>query len=474
MQLRRSLTLSTVYACAFAFAGWTVGLTRLKDNSFLWHLRTGELILDEGIPRSDPYSYTAEGTRWIAQSWLAELLYGVLHELFGAFSIRVLTGVLGASIGVLAFLLAARLTDDRLRAGFLTAAALGGLYASFSSRPLLIGVLFLLLLVWLVELPESWLGRHEPLVIPVALWLWVNVHGTFVLGFAYLALHLVGRWLEGTPPWVGRERRILLGSLVAVPVIFLNPYGWRLVLFPLSLVARGEELRRIVEWRSPDFTGLSGIAFAVWLAVFIVVVARRGLSRRDLVVAVPFLLLGLWAVRNVALAPLVMLPIAARAISREAPQPVEPLAPPGRVLLVALLLGVVGIGAVAASEPDFNFAPYPVDALAAVRDDGLQGRRLLTTDATSGYVILTQWPDQKVFSDDRVDMYPSSVLDAYVTLADGDSGWREALDRYDVEVIVWPVDRPLAELLALSDDWVETYEDDQARVWVRSGVEPSS
>jgi len=469
---RRRLTLSAVYAAAFAFAGFTVGMTRLKDNSFFWHLRTGELILDEGIPRVDPYSYTASGTRWIAQSWLAEVTYGVLDRVFGAYSIRVFTGLLGASIALLAYTLALRLSRDRLRAGMLTAVALGGLYAQFSSRPLLIGVLLLLLLVWLVELPQSWLGRHELVAIPVLLWLWINVHGTFVLGFAYLALHLVGRWLDGARPWDGRQRRLLTGGAVAALLVFVNPYGWRLVVFPLTLLDRGEHLRRIVEWRSPSFTSLVGAAFAAWIAVFLVVVARRGASRRDLVVAVPFLLLGLWALRNVAIAPLVTLPIAAAALGRgERVREESDLLPfAWRVVLAGLAIGAVGVAGVAAGEPDYNFAPYPVEALEEVRERGLEGRNLLTTDATSGFVILAEWPRQRVFSDDRIDMYPRDVAEAYFNFVDGAPEWSDALEQYDVEVVVWPNERPLAQLLDESRGWERIYDGESDSVWVRRDV----
>ena len=33
---------------------------------------------------------------------------------------------------------------------------------------------------------------------PVLMWLWANIHGTYPLGFAYLGLHLLGRWLDGS------------------------------------------------------------------------------------------------------------------------------------------------------------------------------------------------------------------------------------------------------------------------------------
>ena len=60
--------------------------------------------------------------------------------------------------------------------------------------------------------PTSFVGRHPMVVIPVLMWLWVNVHGTFSLGFGYLVVHLIGRWLDGAPPVRGRERDLLVGG----------------------------------------------------------------------------------------------------------------------------------------------------------------------------------------------------------------------------------------------------------------------
>ena len=50
---------------------------------------------------------------------------------------------------------------------------------------------------------------------------------------------------------------------------------------------------------------------------------RHRVTRRDLVVTVPMLLLALWAVRNVAIAPLIGLPVVARAFARDEEKPSE-------------------------------------------------------------------------------------------------------------------------------------------------------
>ncbi len=276
----RGSGLGWVFTAFFGVFGWTTGLAKLTDNSFFWHLRTGEYILDHGIPHHDVFSYTAPGTKWVAQSWLAEVTYALLYRSVGGFGIRLFVGLVGAGIGILTYRLALRLVRDRLVACGLTVAALAGIYTVWSERPLLIGVLFLLVLLWVVEVPESIVGRHPLVVIPILMWLWANTHGTYQLGFAYLGLHLLGRWLDGAPPWLGRERRLLTGAAIAFAFVFVNPYGIELVTFPIDLLSRGDVLSHIVEWKSPDFRQAWGVALGLWIVVFVVALLVGAIASR--------------------------------------------------------------------------------------------------------------------------------------------------------------------------------------------------
>ena len=50
----------------------------------LTHLRTGiDMARGLGIPRMDPYSFTAPGHAWVVQSWLPEWTYGWAYRLGG-------------------------------------------------------------------------------------------------------------------------------------------------------------------------------------------------------------------------------------------------------------------------------------------------------------------------------------------------------------------------------------------------------
>ena len=460
-----------LFGLVFALGGWRAGLSRLSDNSFFWHLRTGRRILDHGIPHADPYSFTAAGHRWVAQSWLAETVYGALDRAVGAFGVRVLTAFTGAAVAAVTYRLVERLSRDRLAAVGLTLAAIGASFTLWSTRPLFLGLVAFLGLLWIVEVPDSWLGRRAIWTIPVLIWLWANIHGTFSLGLVYLGLHLVGRWLEGAPFWTGRERVLTQAAVIAVLVAAVNPYGPGLLLFPVELLSRGDILKRVTEWRSPDFRTIQGVMFAGWLAVFVACFAlgRNRPSRRDVVVTVPFLLLAFWAQRNIALSPLVGVAAAARTVARDEPRP-ETASPLNRIVAVALIgLGLVWT-AQAAGEPDFDLSTYPVMAMGWMSGHGLVGRRMMTTDAWAGYVILRYWPQQKVFVDDRYDMYPRPVIDDYIKFSDADRRWAEILDRNRIDVVVWRVNQAIVRLMEADPAWTAAYTDKRAVVLVRRGA----
>jgi hypothetical protein len=461
-----------LFTAAFSLVGWQLGNRPINDNSFLWHLRTGQRILDHGVPHRDLFSFTAHGAPWVAQSWLAEALYAIVDRLMGPLGIRLLGTLTGALIGVMAYRLALRLARDRTRTALITVAALTTSLMVWSQRPLILGVIAMVALLWIVEVPDSWPGRRPLLSIPILMWLWINVHGSFALGFVYLGLHLAGRWLDGAPPWRDRELRLVQGAVAGLALCLLNPYGIALVAFPAHLMARGDILRWVVEWRSPDFRTAAGIAFAGWIAVFVGVLAfaRTRPTRGDVLVSVSFLLLALWAQRNIALAPLVGIPVLARMLAPPAERPERP--DHGRPLnwVVLALIGLVSaVYAVqAAGRPGLELdRQYPVKALQAVRNQHLLGHHLLTTDAWAGYVIYAYWPDQDVFIDDRYDMYPVRLMKEYDRLLRAEPDWRSILDRHGINVVVWDPKAPLSQLLAREPGWTRLYQDDRATVFAR-------
>ena len=295
-----------------------------------------------------------------------------------------------------------------------------------------------------------------------------------------MGLHLLGRWLDGHRPWEDRERLLVIGSLIAFAVMFVNPYGPALVVFPIELMRRGDALQNVIEWMSPDFHTVRGQSFLLWITVFIVVVARapHRVSRRDLVVTIPFLLLGFWALRNVAIAPLIGLPVAARAVAldpdkAEMRRRSETRSPIAWALAGVLVLLGFALVVRAAGQPDFVESPYPVKAMNALEVEGLLGRNLLIDDGDAAYPELAYGPGvQPVFLDDRYDMFPTEIIDEFMRVSRGRPGWERVLARHDVETIIWPRGTAIVQLLADSGDWTEIHRDRGWVAFVRNDLAP--
>jgi hypothetical protein len=464
---------SSAFAWVFATGGLAFGIAPLHDNSFMWHLRTGRSILDSGIPHSDPYSYTAEGTKWIAQSWLVELLYGVLDAAWGSWGIRLMGALVGAIVGFLVFYVAWRSANDRARATAIATVVFACMLNVWSERPLMYGLLAMLVLVTIVEVPDSLVGRRPMVSIPILMWLWASSHGTFAIGFGYLFMHLVGQWLDSRPPTKANEREhtLLRASVVGGAVTLANPYFVDLLLFPLALMGRGEVLVDVQEWQSPNFRELGGYFFAAVIVMTIAVLARRTPSRRDVLMSAVFLVLGLWAVRNVGLAAIVVLPIVCRQVRVDG-DPGDDRNRLNRMIVAFALISIALLGVKAYGEDNWDLEHYPVAAYDAYEKAGLEGRRLYTTDAWSGYVILRAYPRQQVFFDDRYDMYPIDVNQDYTKIAALKQGWDGLLDEYDVEAVMWPEAGALVQALALDPDWTELHRDKEAVVMVRKTLRP--
>lgn len=474
-QRARFGSLSWAYTAGFALGGMQIGTHALHDNSFFVHLVTGRWIVDHGaVPHHDVYSFTAAGRPFIAQSWLPELLYGVLERDLGAWAIRLMMGLVAATIAVSAFRLTLRIAGGLYRSVAIALAAFVVIGAMYSERPLAFGLLAFVALLWIVEVPDSRLGRHPVLALVAVLWLWGNSHGSVALGIGYLLLHVVGAAIEGRRPVAGsRERSLVLGLGAALVALCANPYGPRLLWFPIALLGRGDVLADVVEWMSPDFHSTAGKAFALWLVVGALVVLRgRRPGWRDLLVGTVFVLLALWALRNLAIAVVVTLPIVARSARRESVEDVSESSNALTSVIVGLLVVVTAmIGLRATTGDAYDLRGYSRRAMRSVEQASLLGRRLFTTDANAGWVLARSWPTQRVFMDDRYDMFPDAVIRDYQRIAGVEPGWDRALDEHGVDYVVWPRRRSLTQALALSPKWRRLAESDpEWDVFIRADV----
>ncbi len=456
----RRLDLAQAIGWVFAAVAFGVGARAIGDNSFLTHLATGRLIVEQGsVPTVDPYTWASPGQAWTVQSWLVSVVYAAIDATAGLGAVRILHGVLGAAIAVGVWGLVAPARQLITRVCLVSLVLLIGTYL-WPPRPLLVGLVGTVVVLQVVTG-----SRRRWLLVPV-FWVWVNAHGSFVLGVGLLGAVFVGSAIDRLvsppdDPELDRRREQLtidVGNLAlavaGVAAAVVNPLTWRLLWFPFGLMLDRRSLVRVSEWAAPAFRSPVEYLYLV-LLVLVVVAASRGARWRALVPATAFAVAGLLAVRNIGLASVVIVVMLAPAleglggtIDGATTRAARALAAGAAVL--ALVLAV----ATAAEEP-LDLDAYPVSEVAWLDDRGLVATdevRLANRDFVGNYLTYRYGASAEVFMDDRFDFHPADVLEDHnALLLGGDMG--DVVERRRFDVVLWEVETPFHRWIADSDEW---------------------
>jgi hypothetical protein len=485
-------SLSTVVLAVAWVATWRPQV----DPDAWWHLAIGERILVTGaIPAVEPFSWLTGGERFVAHSWLWDILMALAYRTSGATGTSLLVLPVTASVvaAVWALIGLAAPGSPPLGRAMLVLAATVPALPYWSPRSQTIDVALVLVTVLILG---RWLrldDRRGFLLLPVIGLAWANLHGSAILALAAcLAIAAVARPIGarwGT--WTHRALGPLVwASAAAIASTFANPYGPALWAYPFDREVASAFSPLITEWQSPAFGAVTLLPARVLLASTFLVAAWIQRRSRD-----PFLLLVAAAWTFAALGSARFMPIAAPLVVVALSPAVGPAIARwfGRVGGRASVIenidpeaadratrqrggrAAIGIGMVAILafigagwliiEPSRQAAAIeyrmPVAAVAAFEAAGCDAR-LMPAYAWAGYVI---W-----FSDREVGAYGNSAErpvaeQAAVEMVATDP--RTWLDAHGVEAVLMPADGPLSHWLGEADEWRRAYQDPFATIDVR-------
>lgn len=429
----------------FGVLGWRV-VGPLWDNSFLWHVRAGTLQLDRGeVLRTDPFSFTAFGESWRTQSWLLELGYGFLERLTGTLQWvpTMMFLILGGTLGFVG-LAVYRVTREPARTGFVLAALawVGMLFVM--PRPAALSFLLLASVVVVLGHPE----RLGWVLMPL-FWLWASVHGLFAIGLGLIALEAIRT----------RSRRLFVLGLLGGGATLLTAHGAAVITILVDFLQNREALALLSEWKRPDFFSLR-LAPALLVAFALGVgFASRRLRWRDAIVVIPFLLIGALQLRSVFPALIVLIPYAAVVLSSDKTRAARDRG--SRLVNNALAVTIILLGLIGLARPiGRSKALPPDDAVAALREP-----MVFHGLSAGGLLIWAEYPERRVFVDDRAELYGVERFEAVVATIDGTSGTK-LLDRLALDEALVKTSWELDEVLA-DEGWLQTYRDDDWAVYRR-------
>lgn len=464
------------YPAALAFGLIAVtalsAFTRLEDSDLWWHLKIGEVIWHtHRIPSADVYSFTALGRPWIAHEWLSEVTLFGAYRLAGYSGLVIWVAVFGSLTYLAIYLLCWRTSRNALVSfrGGIIAFCFGGI--GLGARPLLLGSLFLAAELLVLELARTRRARWL-WFLPAIFALWINCHGSWAFGMGVLGVYFACSFFKNGFGRFARSdfgadlRRPLAWTLAACgAALFLNPIGYRLVLYPLNLLLlQKTNVASMQEWFPPSLAdGNTWVMLAV-MGFALVLAANGRLSLREIVLV--GIASGLALLHRRMLFPFGLLtaPVLSHYGWGREGKRANPVA--NAVIVFGCLAAIVwffpGKQKLEAQVQSRN----PVGAVRYIQQAHLTGR-MLNEYRFGGYLIWAL-PQTKVFIDGRADIYDwTGVLDEYVrwiALADDPAA---LLNRYRIGFCLLYRNSAVARVMPYLPGWKKAYEDDLTVVFAR-------
>lgn len=438
--------------------GLNATLNLLRDPDLWWHLADARILFTTGhFIQSEPYSFAVAGQPWVNPEWLAEVPYWLSYQAFGLRGIYLVTWlVLSANILLVYWrgYAGARNPDSAF-----WAAGLGFVLMSVNAGPRMIALGFVAMSVELLILEAAERGHRRALwLLPLVFCVWVNLHGTWVIGMALLVLYILAGFLRvhmgalAQEPLPAPDRNRLLAVLAAsLAALFVNPYGWRLVWNPLDMMVNQKlNIASVAEWQPLKVSSFEG--FSLVLVIALMVFANLKRARTFKLYDLGLLFFACYAafdhVRFLYLAAVLLAPILATDLARSfAPNSDMKTIPAMNALIAAAALGYIAFMFPSEAKLQSKLQlEFPLKTIASIQP----AWRTFNWDYVGGRMAFESRPD---FIDSRLDTFEHhGVLQNYMAamnLVDP----LEVLDHYKIDHVLVLEQQPIAYLLKHTPGW---------------------
>lgn len=251
MEVSNQSKISRIVLPASAFALiFIMALVKIGDYDIWYHLKVGEYILSTGsITHLDPFSYTNTELPWPVHSWLFQVIYFKVFDIGGIGGLIIFNAFVICAAFLMVYLvyLTMRLS---MREGGVPLAIFILIIAAFAvrfrmwARPHVLEFVFLAGTVYILNLYRG-RGCNRLFLLPVIQLVWVNTHGSFVLGLIVTCVYLAGGILNGiiarkAPAQVPVKRfayAMVLTLVSGITASLINPDTYRAFVSSFSIMS---------------------------------------------------------------------------------------------------------------------------------------------------------------------------------------------------------------------------------------------
>lgn len=338
---------------------------------------------------------------------------------------------------------ACRSQSSLLVSATLTILVLAASTPSLSARPQVLSFVLTAVTVsaWIRTTED---GRARWWLIPLT-WLWVLLHGMWLVGISISLVAAVGHVLDGRATWRSRAHvlGVPLGSALAAALTPVGPGIYEAVLLV------GSRANYFDEWDPPSLTDLPTMMMMILLMGALLMRLRQGVGlwATDLILLLG-LVWGMYSGRTVPVAAVIAAVLLARYL-----RPFTPFRSSSRrelaTLLSAGLCAAAALGVATANQSSDVGRPPWLDA----RLNSLPEGTPVFSDLQFGGYLMWRYPEVNTLAHGYADMYTTHELDDIILVSNVEAGWDQTLRDLDAEYVLMAPDAALTYALINSAGW---------------------
>jgi len=433
------------------YAAFVVRAYIAIDPDFPWRVRSGNLYLESGIPKTDPFSYSFP---WVDHAWLQSILFAVLLGVIGKLGLSIIYATLAFAAALIPYRIFAKnqsgKTESSWQMSFLLILALTLLFPFSGVRVQVMSWFLFSVLVALVFQDKLWSKFSR--FLPFYFLAWANLHGGVASGLMFLAAVFAVRTASKRELNL-KDLAILIASITAT---LINPYGvglWREIFSSIS----DPSLRwSITEWMPGIAMMDLSLAALLAFSIFFTVKYWKKISYELTAASILFLAMGVLSRRHLPLWVLIAVPLIGKALGifydeiKIIKGAKEKL---GIVAKIAFFssIGIFifqGILAMADARYISENTFYPKDAVSYLKANPRTGE-IFSDYGWGGYLILNL-PEKKVFIDGRMPSWKwdtneksesTSAFEDYKGILSGFFYFRQQFAKHEINTVLLPIAR---------------------------------
>ncbi|MCL4475151.1 MAG: hypothetical protein M1508_02850 [Nitrospirae bacterium] len=462
----------------------------LSDPDLWWHMALGDYMLKHHTLRPDHsiYSWTVADPNWIYNGWIPQMFYHLLYATGGTALLHISQYLFFGAVIAL-FLYFNYCNNELLNLFYLLAilAVMVCLHLNASLlKPEMFSIVFMTLTPFIYFYSLS-RGKNLFWLYPIIMLLWVNSHGGFIFGLAFIGAAFAGELLnyffKRQSLSKGMLRSFLVSVVLSIAATIITPYGPQWVLSIIGYFSDPHfmgQARELIAYKSIFLFDHPAkyilMAFAVLygvLSIFLLV-SKRYFNISLVIVNVLFVYLSFMYARSAylylpvwyfSMAYLISLFHITPRLSRLAP-----------VFLLVFILSSVWTMHWAVNYPQkyryfgFGVGEYMPSKVADFMLTHKVEGPLFNTYEIGGYLLWRLYPRYRVFIDPRHGPYTRHLSDEYRQFELGNN-FEQFTAKYPFKSAVvkleWIV---LFRNFFKSPDWKLVYFDSSSALFVHKSV----